>query len=283
MTEATLDWRIDGEKLRLGLTRRGDGPLALLLPALSSISTRAEMGPLAERLAPRFQTLAVDWPGFGDLPRPRRAWSRADMAAFLAHLLAEVAPRPALVVAAGHAAGYLLAHPDRDAFDRAALIAPTWRGPLPTMLARRPDWLARVRAAVDAPVIGPMLYALNLSRPVIRRMARGHVYADPAFLAPDRFPAKLAVADAPGARFASVRFVTGALDPFDDGATFRAAGAALGARLTLVWGAETPGKSRAEMGALADAAGVTPTIVAGAKLGVHEERPNETATAILEG
>ncbi len=281
MPDEAIDWRVGGDTLRLGLTRRGAGPLALLLPALSSISTRGEMAPLAERLSPRFETVAVDWPGFGTVPRPPRAWSRADMAAFLAHLLTEVAPRPALVVAAGHAAGHLLAHPDAGAFGRAALIAPTWRGPLPTMLARRPDWLARVRAAVDAPVIGPLLYALNLSRPVIRRMARGHVYADAAFLAPGRFAAKQAVASAPGARFASVRFVTGELDPFDDAAGFRAAGAALGARLTLIWGAETPVKSLAEMVALADAAGVTPTVVPGAKLGVHEERPDETAAAIL--
>ncbi len=283
MVEETLDWVTNGEAMRLGMTRAGSGRLALLLPALSSISTRAEMAPLAARLAPRFETLAVDWPGFGTLPRPRRAWSRADMAAFLAQLLAEVAPRPALVVAAGHAAGYLLAHPDHNAFSSAVLVAPTWRGPLPTMLGRRPDWLPRVRAAVDAPLIGPLLYAVNMSRPVIRRMARGHVYADPAFLAPERFAAKFAVTDAPGARFASVRFVTGVLDPFDDAEAFRAAGTALRDRLTLIWGADTPARSRAEMEALAGAAAVTPTVVAGAKLGVHEERPDETAAAILHG
>jgi pimeloyl-ACP methyl ester carboxylesterase len=281
MPDETLDWQVGEHTVRLGLTRSGEGPLALLLPALSSISTRGEMAPLAARLAGRFETVAVDWPGFGTSPRPRRAWSRADMAAFLAHLLADVAPRPALVVAAGHAAGYLLAHPDRDAFGRAALVAPTWRGPLPTMLGWRPDWLARARAAVDAPVIGALFYALNLSRPVIRRMARGHVYADPAFIAPARFAAKMEVVEATGARFASVRFVTGALDPFDDGALFRAAGAALGTKLTLVWGAQTPDKSRAEMEALAEAAGVTPAVVAAAKVGVHEEQPDETAAAIL--
>jgi hypothetical protein len=40
------------------------------------------------------------------------------------------------VIAAGHAAGYALAHgcDHPDAFERLVLLAPTWRGPLPTMM-----------------------------------------------------------------------------------------------------------------------------------------------------
>lgn len=83
MPEETLDRAIDGETVRLGMTRDGAGPLALPPPALSSNPIRAEMAPLAAPLAPRFETLAVDWPGFGALPHPRRAWGRVDMAAFL--------------------------------------------------------------------------------------------------------------------------------------------------------------------------------------------------------
>lgn len=285
MADETLDWTVDGVRLRIGADRRGSGPLALLLPALSSISTRAEMAPLAGLLSARFTTLAVDWLGFGDLPRPARAWSRGDMARWLDHLLTVVAPRPALVVAAGHAAGYVLlrgaARPGD--FGHAALVAPTWRGPLPTMLGRRPGWLGAVRAAVDAPGIGPLLYALNLSRPVIGRMARGHVYGDPAFLTPARLAAKLAVARTPGARRASVRFVTGALDPCDDAQGFRDAAVVLRDRLTLVWGDATPPKSRAEMEALAAAARLTPRLVAGGKLAAHEEHPDACAAAILRG
>jgi hypothetical protein len=47
-----------------------DKPTVLLLPALSSISTRYEMRPLEERLSENFQIVAADWPGFGDQPRP---------------------------------------------------------------------------------------------------------------------------------------------------------------------------------------------------------------------
>ena len=64
------------------------------------------------------------------------------------------------------------------------------------------------------PVIGPPLYRLNVSRPVIRHMAAGHVYAVRGWLTEDRLRQKLAVTRSPGARHASVRFVTGALDPF---------------------------------------------------------------------
>jgi pimeloyl-ACP methyl ester carboxylesterase len=61
-TEQTeIAWTWDGETVRVGVE-----PTVLLLPALSSISTRGEMRPLAERRAPEFTTVAADWPGFGD-------------------------------------------------------------------------------------------------------------------------------------------------------------------------------------------------------------------------
>jgi pimeloyl-ACP methyl ester carboxylesterase len=204
------------------------------------------------------------------------------MSAWLDDVLGRLVPKPALVVAAGHAAGYLLRHAATRPtdFGRAVLVAPTWRGPLPTMLARRPDWLARLRTAVDTPALGPAIYRLNISRPVIRMMAKGHVYGDPDWLAPERFSKKMDVVAAPGARFASVRFVTGALDPFEAPEPFRAAAAHLRDRLLLIWGTATPPRSRGEMEAMAEATGLTPILVPGAKLGVHEEYPDAVADAI---
>jgi hypothetical protein len=61
-----VDWSWQGQPMRLGLTRMGEGPTLLLLPALSSISTREEMRPLQERMATTYATVSVDWPGFGD-------------------------------------------------------------------------------------------------------------------------------------------------------------------------------------------------------------------------
>jgi len=49
----------------------GSAPSVVLLPALSSISMRAEMRPLFETLAPEFRVSTVDGPGFGDLVRLR--------------------------------------------------------------------------------------------------------------------------------------------------------------------------------------------------------------------
>jgi len=282
--DETFAWSWGGHDLTCGLTRQGTGSRALLLPSLSSISTREEMTPLQSLLSERFETQAPDWPGFGTADKPRVAWTPAAMAAWLDHVLSRVAPDPTLIIAVGHAAGYLLRHfaGDPARAPHIVLVAPTWRGPLPTMFGRRPSWLARVRAAVDMPVAGSALYALNLNALVIRRMAKGHVYADPAWLRPARMDAKRRVSRAAGARFASVRFVTGALDPFETGNDARAAAAAMPrGRVQMIWGAETPRKSKAEMEALAAAAGVTPTVLPHGKLGLHEEFADDVAAAIL--
>jgi len=62
---------------------------------------------------------------------------------------------------------------------------------------------------VDLPAIGPLLYKLNVNRVVVSTMAAGHVYADKAWLHGERLRQKLAGDLRRGARFASVRFVTG--------------------------------------------------------------------------
>ena len=56
-----------------------------MLPALSSISTRSEMRPLAEQLASAFTTIAIDWPGLGDRPRRAIAWEPDAYRKFLQH------------------------------------------------------------------------------------------------------------------------------------------------------------------------------------------------------
>jgi pimeloyl-ACP methyl ester carboxylesterase len=81
-----IEWNWRGTAVEVGLTRAGAGAggVLLMLPALSSISTRGEMRPLARLLASEFTTLAVDWPGFGDAPRPAMAWKPDAYRAFLA-------------------------------------------------------------------------------------------------------------------------------------------------------------------------------------------------------
>jgi hypothetical protein len=73
-------------------------------------------------------------------------------------------------------------------------------------------WFAQVRKALNLPIVGELLYRLNVSRLVVTKMARKHVYSDPNWLSGDRLAAKLAVTRTPGARHGSVRFVSGYLD-----------------------------------------------------------------------
>jgi pimeloyl-ACP methyl ester carboxylesterase len=268
--------------VRVGVTWHGRGESVLMLPALSSISTRREMWPLQERLGPWFTTLAIDWAGFGDRPRPPLRWSPAIYRSFLAYLLTEVAPRPFATIAAGHAAAYCLnaAAAQPGSTGRLCLIAPTWRGPLPTMMGRKLPMFAQISRVVDWPVIGGLLYRLNVNRFMVRKMALGHVYAKTSSLSDARFEEKLAVTRAPGARHSSVRFVAGELDPMATREAFLTAAQQVNDPIMVVYGAETPPRSRAEMEALAGLPNVVATVVPHAKLAVHEEFPDEVAATI---
>ncbi|WP_157944617.1 alpha/beta fold hydrolase [Mangrovicella endophytica] len=264
--------------------RDGRGEPVILLPALSTISTRGEMRPLMRRLAQRFEAIALDWPAFGTAAKTRHAWTPDDLSAALATTLAALPEPPAAIVAAGHACAYALRHcaAHSGAARRLVLIAPTWRGPFPTMLkGRRPPWLERVRRAVDLPVLGSLLYRLNVSRPVVARMTRAHVYEDSAFLNDEALAEKAAVMRAKGARHASVRFVTGGLDPVESREAFLALAERADIPILVVIGAATPPKSRAEMEALAALPGVETVRLPHGRLSVHEEFPDAVASAVL--
>jgi pimeloyl-ACP methyl ester carboxylesterase len=88
------------------------------------------------------------------------------------------------------------------------------------------------------------------------------------------------VVRAPGARFASVRFVTGRLDPLASRDAFLDLARRASAPILLVYGAETPPKSRAEMEALAAVPGIRTARLPQGKLAVHEEFPDATFGAI---
>jgi pimeloyl-ACP methyl ester carboxylesterase len=277
-----IDWSWQGEPLRQGIRRIGAGPTILLLPALSSISTREEMRPLQELLSTTYATVSVDWPGFGDGPKPFIDWRPDAYRAFLDHVLAQVAPKPIATIAAGHAAAYVLQQAEAAPGSAGALclIAPTWRGPLP-MMSGKPagsfEWLARF---VDLKGIGAFVYALNVNPPVVLMMARGHVYANPTFLTPPKFAEKLRITRAPGARHASVRFVTGLLDPAKNRAGFLAGASRVRDPALALYGANTPRKSRADMEALANLPNVARVILPQGKLGVHEEFPTNVEAEI---
>jgi pimeloyl-ACP methyl ester carboxylesterase len=282
MQTGQLSWTWHGKVVDLGFDAAGEGPTVLLLPALSSISTRREMRPLQERLAARYRTVAVDWPGFGDGARPAHSWAPDAYAAFLDFVSSEFAPSAHAVVAAGHAATYALAHAVArpGSFGRLVLIAPTWRGPLPTMMNGHRPFFDRLCRMVDMPVVGPLLYRLNVNRIVIGYMAAGHVYDDPAWLSAELLRDKLAVTRAPGARFASIRFVTGALDPLATREQFLDLARRATLPILTIYGAQSPARSRAEMEALAALSGMRAICLPRGKLAVHEEFPDAVAQAI---
>jgi pimeloyl-ACP methyl ester carboxylesterase len=276
-----IGWTVDGERVSVGITLCGSGPALLLLPALSSISTRNELLPLQERLGTSFSTLAIDWPGFGEAPRPPMAWRPDNYRAFLRFLLAD-AVRPVATIAAGHAAGYVMeqAADNPASTGRLCLLSPTWRGPLPTMAGRRLAlfrWLAK---AVDLPVVGQGLYRLNVNGPVIRMMTRGHVYADPDWPTPQRMAEKRAVTEAAGARHASFRFVAGELDPFTDRAAFLDCARRVRTGMLVAYAKHCPRKSKAEMIELSRLDNVESVELPRGKLSFYEEFPDDTAEVV---
>jgi pimeloyl-ACP methyl ester carboxylesterase len=277
-----LRWSWQRQDVVLGLDEAGSGPLVLLLPALSSISTRSEMHPLMKRLASQFRVVTIDWPGFGTNPRPGVSWTPDALSAFLDYVFRDVVRDPHGVVAAGHGATYVLHYASQHlrTIGRAALIAPTWRGPLPTMAGGQRSFFQIIRRAVEAPGLGPLLYRLNVNPFVVRKMVASHVYSDASSLTQERLTEKCRVIDAPGARFASAAFVTGALDRIASREEFLALVQRAAIPVLVVYGAETPPRSRAEIEALAALPAVQSVRLARGKLSVHEELPDHVATAI---
>ena len=287
-TEAnTFAWGWRGAPIPVAYEMSGpaDAEPILLVPALSTVSTRDELRALAHHLGSR-RCIITDWPGFGDTARPRldydRALCRGFLEALVAPLRSELKSPGFPVIACGHAAGYAIDLEARQpgTFTHLVLIAPTWRGPLPTMMSGRKPIQDRIRRLIHAPVIGELLYRLNVSRPVVRMMYRRHVFADPAFLTDNVLADRMRITRRPGARFASACFVTGALDPFDHRAALLAAARRVQGPMLMLYGPDTPPKSRAEMEALATLSGIESRLLGRGTLGMAEELAGDLAPLI---
>ncbi|WP_193194050.1 alpha/beta fold hydrolase [Nostoc sp. MG11] len=275
-------WNWDNQQLRVVYETLGKGSPLLLLPAFSTVSTRLEMGELARLLAPHFQVTAVDWPGFGESSRPSLDYSPTLYHRFLANFVKSVFNTAITVVAAGHAAGYVLQLAQREpaVFSRIALVAPTWRGPLPTMGATQ-QIAGMVKELVRSPILGQALYKLNTTPSFLSFMYRRHVFTDAAKLTPNFIEKKWHTTQQPGARFASAAFVTGNLDAVHEQSDFLALVRSLSVPLIIVIGESSPPKSQAEMEALAALPGVKSVVIPGS-LGMHEEYPAEVLEAVQD-
>ena len=282
----TFTWSWGGRPVTVAYDVRGEDRHGLgtvvLLPAFSTVSTRDEMRPLAEHLSPDLRTVAPDWPGFGAGRHPALRHGPELHLAFLRAFVEQVVAEPAMVVAAGHAAGYALslAQAKPGVWSRIALIAPTWRGPLPTMMGGYRPLQGRVRTAVRLPGLGHALYRLNVAKPVIAAMYREHVYADRGRVTPAFVAAKAQVARRRGGRFGSAAFVTGALDPVRGRDAFLRLADPPPTPTLVLYGAGTPPKSLAEIEALARVPGITARRLDEGALGLYEEFPERTAAAL---
>jgi hypothetical protein len=148
------------------------------------------------------------------------------------------------------------------------------------MMSGRKPIQARIRRWIHAPVIGELLYRLNVSRPVVQMMYRRHVFADSRFLTADLLAERMRLTRRPGARFASACFVTGALDPFDERDSFLAAARRVQGPMLMLYGPDTPTRSRAEMAALAALPGIESRLLGRGTLGIAEELAGDLAPLI---
>ncbi len=291
---STYEWRQPGRTVEIAISELGGGGSAwLLLPALSTISSRQEWQPFGAALlerqthghdqgqgveAPRL--ISLDWPGFGESERPRMPYDAALLARFLADFRRDCCPADCGLIAAGHAAGIALLAAQLHGleFREWVMVAPTWRGPFPTMAQRRSRAFPLIRALVEAPLLGPVLYRFNTSRSVLGWMSRRHVDVDGPGLTPEGIAARQAIARQSGARFASGAFVTGGLDPYDNPDGWLAAAQGLQKPLTVVIADQSPPKSLAEMQALAAVA--DRVLHLSGRLGAHEEFGRELAAML---
>lgn len=288
---ARYPWSHRGRTLEIAITDTGGpGPAWLLLPALSTISSRSEWQPLSDALPGRAadptappaspRLISLDWPGFGDSERAHLPFSAPVLARFLADFRRDCCPSDCGLLAAGHAAGIALHAADAHGltFREWVLVAPTWRGPLPTMAGRRSRAFAVVRALVQLPLLGSLLYRLNTTRAVLRWMSRRHVDVAGAGLTPEGIGARQVIARQPGARFGSAAFVTGGLDPFDDPDGWLEAARTLTSPLTVVVADQSPPRSLASMQALAQVA--DRVVHLPGRLGCHQEFGDQLAALL---
>lgn len=269
-------WQWQDQTLTIATETHGTGPAVLLLPAFSTVSTRAELSTLAQGLAPHFQVTLLDWPGFGESDRPRLDYQPALYRDFLQAFVRDTLPQGAAVIAAGHAAGYALA---LQSWSRMVLIAPTWRGPL-TVMGVPTAVRQGLREVVRSPLLGQALYGLNTRPGFLKWMYRRHVFVDETQLTPAYMARRYQGTQKPGARYASTAFVTGGLDPATQREEFLAQLSQQSAPVMVLVAEQAPPASKAEMEAMAHLPGVQAAYLPG-KLGMAEELGEAIASTII--
>lgn len=279
---ASYPWQWQRQPVTITYETLGDGAPVLLLPALSTVSSRSELVDLAQGLSSQYRVTALDWPGFGDSSRLPLDYRPDLFYQCLKDFVENQFAEPVAVVAAGHGAGYALklgAH-NPKAWSSLVLTSPTWRGPLAVMGAPQ-AMRDGVRELVRSPGLGEVLYSLNTTPAFLRWMYERHVFVDPSVLTADFMAQKYAITQQANARYAPAAFVTGTLDPAASRQEYLGWAQSLAAPLMVVIGEQSPPASKAEMESLAALPGVETVRLPGS-LGVHEEAGAAIATTILD-
>lgn len=237
---------------------------------------------LANLLAAKYQVFAIDWVGFGQSSRPAISYTPALYQAMLRDFVGSIFSEPVVVIAAGHAAGYVMKLAERNPtpWSWVVLTAPTWRGPLPTAMGEHRWFYSRLRSLINTPILGQLLYLLNTLPPFLRFMYKRHVYADRKNLSRSLMRQKHRTTQQRGARFGSAAFVTGGLDTIRNSEEWLSLFQPLPVPVMMVIGDQMPPKSRAELEVLAHFSAVQVYRMPGS-LGLHEEYPDKLADGLL--
>ena len=272
-TSQIYDWRWDQNPISIAYEVMGNGSPILLLPALSTISSREEMRCLGQRLAVNHQVYLLDWVGFGESDRPKLKYEPKVFRGLLRSFVREMFDEPIVVMAAGHTGGYVmdLVAEEPNPWLWVVLLSPTWRGPLPSMMGEsKRKWYGAVQGLISLPIVGQFLYWINTTKLFLKFMMKRHVYANAANITRDVLRTKHKITKAKGARFASAAFVTGALDPVRSSEQWLNYFSPLRLPVLMVIGAQMPPKSRREAEIVANFSGVQVVRMPGS-LSLHEE------------
>lgn len=209
-------WNYEKKSFKISFETLGKGKPILLLPSFSTVSSRSEMNTIAEFLASQYQVTVFDWLGFGESDRPKINYQPKIYQQLLTDFVKHYFSEPIIIVTAGHSAGYALklAKNNPDLVAKIILIAPTAQGPLKVMGVN--DNIRNiVKNIVNTPILGQFLYYLNTTPAFLRFMYRRHVFVNENQLTPEFINQKRQITQQKGARFGSVAFVTGEIDPLN--------------------------------------------------------------------
>jgi pimeloyl-ACP methyl ester carboxylesterase len=189
---------------------------------------------------------------------------------------------PVVVVAAGHAASYVmqLAHRKPAPWSWAVLVSPTWRGPLPTAMGEHRRVYRGLQMLINMPILGQFLYGLNTTKSFLKLMLKRHVFAHPSMVSRDLVRQKQRITRKRRSRLASSAFVTGGLDVIKTSEAWLHWFQPLPLPAMMVIGDQTPPKSRQEMEVVAHFSAVQVHRMSGS-LGLHEEYPEALAQVML--